>query len=263
MRHKRPFLIIAAVLTAVFLLVCFEISKNLSSNGVKPALVDISKFPLMALTKSVSGVCNLAAFRNRYETRIRALQAKTAFLTKELAGATEIAQENERLRAILSFKVKLVSKTIAAELIGRDPSNWDSSIIINKGRSDGVSPDMVVAKYDGLIGTVIEAGSNTARVMLIDNPNSKISAVIQRTREQGVLVGMGNGLCKIVYLSYDSDIKPGDIVVTGASAARAGNKGILIGEVKAVTKGANTLYASAIVRPASNLFKVEEVICIE
>lgn len=259
MRYKKTYLILAALLVVI---IWIQIVNPSFVNRIRPAITDLAEFPLKIATKVVKGVYNLAASKNRYEKKIAALEKDIALLKKETVATKEILEENQRLRALLLFRAKLPSNAIAAEVIGRDPSSWDSFIIIDKGNSDGVKPNMAIAKSEGLVGEVFEAGENTAKVMLIDNPNSKVGAVIQRTREQGMLIGLGGGLCKIIYLSYDTDAKPGDIVVTGESSSKY-LKGILIGEVTAVLKNSNSLYASAIVKPSCNLFKVEEVLCME
>ncbi|MDD5450037.1 MAG: rod shape-determining protein MreC [Candidatus Omnitrophica bacterium] len=220
------------------------------------------EFSLKAATRSARGIYNLAAFKNRYEKKIAFLEEQAGQLKKTAVQMKEAAEENERLRRLLAFKNSLAAGAIAAEVIGRDQSSWDTFIIIDKGRKEGIVQNMSVSKNDGLVGKVYETGEGVSKVMLIDNPNSKIGAVVQRTREQGILTGMGHGLCKLIYLSYDTGIKPGDVVIAAKSGGLASN-GILIGEVVKVSKDVRSLYSTAVVRPSSNLFKIEEVICTE
>lgn len=256
---KKTYLIIGIFL-ALFIL--SRIAGSQVFKRVRPAVVDLCRISLKAVTAPVRGIYNLATFRNSYERKIALLEKRLFSLANQSVRTSEILEENKRLRSLLAFKTKSASKAVAAEVIGRDLSNWDTFIIIDRGTRDGVRQNMVVAKDDGLIGVVFEAGSAASKVMLIDNPNSKVGVLIQRTREQGILVGLGGGLCKITYLSTDTDAKAGDLVITG----EGGNsylKGLLIGEVVKVQKDPHSLYASAIVRPSSNLFRIEEVLCIE
>lgn len=256
---KKTYLILAAL---VALLIWFQIARPSVINRIRPRIVDLAKFPLKIATKSIRGFYNLATFQNRYEKEIALLENKIALLTRAAVESREVLEENQRLRSLLAFKGRLPSKGIAAEVIARDPSSWDSFIIIDKGKRDGITPDMLIAKGEGLIGRVLEVGQDTSKVMLIDNPNSKIAATVQRTREQGVLVGLGGGFCKIIYLAYDTEAKPGDIILTSESS-HASVKGIVIGEITKVLRTPRSLYISALVKPSSNLFKVEEVLCIE
>lgn len=249
---RKPYLILGVFLA---LLIWFLLAKSQFIDRTRPALADLFSFPMKALNKSVGALYNVTMPRNSYERKIADLEQKVSLLTKEAVGQKGVLQENERFRGLLGFKAKVSQKTIAAEVTGRDLSNWDSFVIIDKGSADGIKPSMTVAKEDGLVGVTFEVGASMTKVMLIDNPNSRISATIQRTREQGVVVGLGAGLCKMVYLAYDTDCKPGDLAVA--------NGPILIGEIIKVLKDPHSLYTSVIIKPSSNLFKIEEVLCIE
>lgn len=256
---KKTYLILVVLLA--LLISCQAIRPPFAVN-FKTGIVDLAKFPFRVFTKTARGVYNFATFKNRYEKRIAILEKRIELLMKDTAARQEIFTENQRLRGLLSFKSRQPPKTIAAEVIARDPASLESFIIIDKGQRDGIALNMSVARPEGFIGRVFEAGASTAKVMLIDNPNSRIAAAIQRTREQGILVGSGRGLCKLIYLSYDTDAKAGDIVVVNA-LKNMPPEGLLIGEVTKVLRQASSLYASAVVKPSCNLFKVEEVLCVE
>jgi rod shape-determining protein MreC len=255
----KTYLILAAL---IVVLLWLNLTRPAFINRIRPNIVNLLEFPLKAATSSARGVYGLATFQNRYENKISLLEQKLAVLSRANVQMKELFNENERLRNLLSFKDRFASKTVAAEVIARGQTGWDTFIIIDKGAANGIDADMSVAKSDGLIGRVFEVGPGSAKIMLIDNPTSRVSVAVQRTREQGVLVGLGGGLCKLIYLSYDTDVKPGDIVITSELSSLA-TKGIPIGEVIKVVKEPRSLYASAIVKPSSNLFKIEEVLCIE
>lgn len=248
--------------TLLILLIWFSVARPSFIDGIRPKIVDLAEFPLKVSTKAIRVLYNLATFQNEYEKKIALLEKRIATLSKENIQMKELIEENERLRKLFLFRSKFGSKGIAAEVIARGQSSWDTFIIIDKGKKDGITPNMPVAKSDGLAGRVFEVGESTAKIMLIDNPNSKISATIQRTREQGVLVGLSSGLCKLIYLDRNTEAQPGDIVI--ASELRSSSaKGLLIGKVIRVLKNTNSLYASAVVKPSSNLFNIEEVLCLE
>ncbi|MCX5716691.1 MAG: rod shape-determining protein MreC [Candidatus Omnitrophica bacterium] len=205
---------------------------------------------------------NLSTPRNVYEQKIGQLNKRVAALTNAAVLAKETSDENQRLKQLLDFKNKLPQKSIAAEVIARNPSSWESFVIIDKGKQNGIDVNAAVAKSDGLIGRVFEAGEDTAKVMLIDSPGSRLGVTVQRTREQGILAGIGAGMCRITYLPYDTQAKPGDIIVTSELSGVC-VKGMMIGRITKVAKGPASLYANAIVKPSSDLFRIEEVLCIE
>ena len=113
-----------------------------------------------------------------------------------------------------------------------------------------------------LVGRVREAGKVMSKVMLINDIESKVGAIIQKNRDQGLLVGTPEGRCKLIYLAMDSDVEKGDKVMTSGMGGIF-PKGLLIGQVTDVDKEQGRLYRYAIVEPSSELSKLEEVLCIK
>jgi rod shape-determining protein MreC len=112
-----------------------------------------------------------------------------------------------------------------------------------------------------LIGKIIEAGPGVSKVLLITDPNSKIGVIIQRTRQQGILYGTFAGECRIKYLSVDAEIKAGDTV---ESAGYGGYfpKALWVGAVARAWKEPGQIYQVAEIKPATDLSRVEEVVCL-
>lgn len=191
----------------------------------------------------------------------RLLRERVALLTREAEEAKSLEAENARLKALLDFKESVPYSTIAARVIGRDPSNWSSSVIIDKGYRDGIRPNKAVLSSRGLVGRVIEVGSRSSRIILINDPNSKAGVAIARNRQGGMLVGQPGGGCRIVYLALDSDVAAGDKIMT-AGFGSIFPKDILVGEVKGIHKEPGRLYKNAVIKTAQDLSKLEEVLCI-
>lgn len=190
------------------------------------------------------------------------LKQKIRELEKELVEFEEVRLENKRLRGLLGFKQGVRKSSIPALVIGRDPNNWSSVVFVDKGRDDGITKDTVVISGGGLAGRVRESAKTMAKVMLINDIDSKVGAIVQRSREQGLVVGTLEGNCKLIYLSLDSDIKKGDKILTSGMGS-VYPKAILIGRVTEVAKEKGRLYKYAIVEPSSNLSKIEEVLCVK
>jgi len=210
------------------------------------------------------------AFFNIFSQKLTftTLASQNKYLTKELnkrqfniARLNELSQENKRLRELLAFKNNSTYKAEAAEVIGQDPNLFSRIIIIDKGLNAKLRPDMAVVTFAGIVGRLIEVGTQVSKVMLISDPNSRISARIERTREEGLLIGTLGGNCRLQYLSLDSEVKIGDVVVT--SGGEVYPKGIVIGSVIAVGQEAHGLSLYAVVKPAVKFSRLEEVLCLE
>ncbi len=222
---------------------------------------DTVNVPLKVLHGLSSGLKSVIPFASLREQNAR-LKNEIDLLKRKLDEAKLVQDENERLKEILGFRKAIPFATTPAEVIGRDPSNWSNSLIINKGITQGVQPNRAVLSTKGLVGRVLEAGRYSSRILLITDPNSKVGVVIQRNRQGGMLVGRPGGLCKMIYIALDSDVTKGDRVIT-AGLGSAFPKGILVGQVIAVGKEPGRLYKYALVRTSQDMTKLEEVLCIK
>ena len=189
------------------------------------------------------------------------LKKEIASLRQKINKAEELSIENRRLKALLSFKQNSPYALVASKVIARDPSNWSSVIIIDKGKKDGVMPSFAVITQQGLVGKVIEAGDYSSKIMLITDPNLGISALLQRSREEGLVSGTLQNLLIMRYLSADIDIKVSDIVVT-SGLSQIYPKGIMIGRVTEIGMEFSGLSRFAMIKPEVDFFSLEEVFVV-
>ena len=196
----------------------------------------------------------------REENRI--LRERVELLNRKIEESRSVSSENDRLRTVLNFRKTIPYSTVPAQVIGRDPTNWSNSLIIDKGISNGLNDNKAVLSTNGLVGRIVEIGKYSAKVLLITDPNSKVGVVIQRNRHGGILVGLPDGMCKIVYISLDSDVAPRDKVIT-AGYGSIFPKDVIVGEVVSVGKEPGRLYKYAVVKTAEDLSRLEEVLCIK
>lgn len=233
-------------------------------SGLIPALriplLNTLKYPLNLFTltgRELGGI----VFYHRNLLQNERLKKEIGLLRNKLNALNEIYLENNRLRALLSFKQKTPYKVIAARVIARSPDNWSSIIIVDKGQFNGIKRGCVVINYLGLAGRVIETTKSTSKIMLINDPDFGVSAIIQRSRQEGLVTGtLGNSLI-MKYLTQDSDVKVSDSVITSGLTSSY-PKGLVIGAVTAVGEEFSGLSHYAIIRPAVDLSNLEEVLII-
>lgn len=205
----------------------------------------------------------------KYFVRIKALseenlslRQRVAALSVELARTRDIALENKRLKTLSDFKGELPYKTVIAKVIARDPVDWRSGLIIDKGKKHGIKEHMPCATKDGLIGSVIEVGPAFSKIMLITDAASRVGVVLKDSRESGVLIGSPIGKCRVIYLGLDSDITLGETVTTAGFSAFF-PKGLAVGKVEKVGADNARLYKYAVLALFQDMGKIEEVLCID
>ena len=100
--------------------------------------------------------------------------AEVERLRAQAARLREVEAENDRLRSLLDFRQQIPFDVVGARVVARDSVQWWHTILIDCGRNRGVGPRMPVLADGGLLGmTTEQIGSDTARVLLLVDPNSR------------------------------------------------------------------------------------------
>jgi rod shape-determining protein MreC len=189
------------------------------------------------------------------------LRAEVEGLTRDVAQLQEASAENVRLRRLVGFRTQAGLSTVAARVAMRDPSRWFTTMTIDRGARDGVRFRDAVVTADGLVGRIMEVYPTASRVLLIGDPRSAVGVLVQSTRDAGVLEGQGQAVLRLRYVSRESSLRPGDVVVTsGLGGVFPG--GLRVGTVRVVSRPAGALFQEAEVTPAATLARLEEVLVI-
>ncbi|MGQ9748143.1 MAG: rod shape-determining protein MreC [Candidatus Caldatribacteriaceae bacterium] len=187
--------------------------------------------------------------------RLSILASENALLREELEKL-RMELEAHQVREEIGFEV------IPAQVIGRDPYDWLGKAIIDRGKNDGIEKNMVVVTYQGMVGRVEIVYDSYSVVRLLLSPSLAVGILVQRTRDLGVAVGDGNGLCIIKYLYRHSELRKGDLVVTSGLGPRT-PRGIVVGKIIEVREQAGSLFQEAILQPNCDFSLLERVLVIK
>lgn len=189
------------------------------------------------------------------------LEDQNKKLTAEVARLTESAKTADRLEKLVGLRSTYSLESTAARIIGGSPDAWTKTVTIDKGTVDGLAIGMPVCNSGGVIGQIVEAGATSSTVLLLNDENSGISAMVQSSRAQGVLQGQPDGSLVLSYVPADAEVAVGDIVITSGLGG-VFPKGLPLGTVTAANKTANATYYSIVVRQQSSAENNEEVLVI-
>lgn len=260
MRSRRPYYFLAVF--ALPLLVFFQ--NPVIKEPLRAISFSLLK-PFFLLTTATTdafstGKDNATRFWKTFQTQPD-YEARITELESELGKVQEMAKENERLRKLLEFRDTLAGKKIAAQVIGWDPSPWRKTLILDKGTSQGIRKDMAVIVPEGLIGRILETGPSTSRVILLQDSDSRVSAIADKSRAQGVVAGSGREALTLEYLELESSVEVGETVLTSGLNGTF-PKGIQIGKITSLSKDATGLHLQAKIHSSVRFSKLEEVICL-
>ena len=188
------------------------------------------------------------------------LQSLVDELQMKLGRQQEDVLEAQRLRSLLSFGNSGVGRTVVARVIGGDPTRANRTVTIDKGLSHSCKPDSAVITPQGIVGRVIHASNFFSIVQMILDSQSGVGIMMQSTRRQGLLRGTGGGMLELEYIDDDNDLKEGDGLIT-SGLDRIYPKGLPVGVIASIGPRRG-LFKAVQVRPAADLGRLEEVICV-
>lgn len=183
----------------------------------------------------------------------RGIEKNNQFIETELS--------NLRLRSLLSFEKTVDSSLLAAEVIGKDPSPWFKTMIINKGMADGVEKGFPVVVSEGLVGQIVDVSTNYAKVLLLVDHNSAVDSMVQRSRARGIVKGESATRFIFKYVLNKEDVKTGDNVISSGLDG-VFPKGLRIGAVTAIQQRRSGIFQEVVVKPYVDFEKLEEVLVL-
>ena len=173
----------------------------------------------------------------------------------------ELLATNKRLQELLHFTETLNWPGSAAQVIGRDPSGWFESILIDKGKQSRFKVNMPVLDARGVVGRLVSVSPNYSKALLIIDQNSAVDCMVQRSREKGIVKGVSEKICKLEYVVKTGDVAVGDTVIT-SGMGRVFPKGLPVGEVIEVKSSPGELFLNITVKPMVDFSKLEEVLIV-
>ena len=261
-RQRTAVLFIAVMLGHIIL-----ISAQVNSRAGVPLLEVVTFGTFAEVQRAASTVTGGVRTAWKGYVNLRGVRAENEQLKKQLADLQvqfqqerAAAEHAHQLEALLGFPRQVGVQTIAAGVIGAGASPDFRTMTVDRGSSAGLKANMAVISPSGVVGRVVTVASRAAKVQLLVDRNAGAGALVERSRAQGVVLGSGEDLLRMDYVSGIADVKPGDtIVASGIDGIYP--KGFLIGKVESVDRGAG-IFKVIRVRPAVDFNRLEEVLVV-
>ncbi len=264
---SRNLLIFVAV--ALFLAINFIVITT-SSRDTLP-VSGIERITISVVSPFQKGVTQSFGFiKEVWETYFLAVLAvnENIQLKKKLGRSIEIKTQNEelvleniRLKKFVNFTGQMPDTYVAAQIIARDPSPWFKTVMIDKGRKDGLAKGSPVLVSEGIVGQLIEVAPQYSRVLLIIDRNSAVDALVQDSRVRGIVKGNSEDHCSFVYTLRKDEVKEGEMIVS-SGLDQVFPKGLRIGRISKVTKVHSQLFQDITIETSVDFDKIEEVLVL-
>lgn len=180
------------------------------------------------------------------------LRADNRRLTIANSQNKALETENHLLSQMLNYAVPPEVEFITAKVVAEEGDAFAHAITVYIGNNSKITKGQVVIGDKGIVGRVEKVGRNYAKIFLINDINSKIPVMIEKSRVRGILSGENSLLPKMIFIPLETEIIEGDIVVTSGIGGIFPS-GMRVGEVVSSGKGAVQ------VKPFNDLNRLEYV----
>lgn len=271
MRNKRiPRLIllggVAVVLVVLLILTTTGIVKiPFLDTVVRVTVVPVQQFFTNVITNTQRYFDEMA-FQRELESAYNQVLEDNKQLQVRVGENEELRRENERLLKLLGRAEETAEEEfLLGRVVAMNPSSWFSSFTIDIGSNQGAQLNDPVLNSDGLIGRITEIHGGYAVVTTIIDGRSAVSAMIERTRDSGIIRGNlylteQDELCRMSYLREGAQVIIGDRVITSGLDG-VYPKGLYIGTVRDINRDASSDHY-VVVNPAVNFQSIEEVLVL-
>ncbi len=262
---KRNLIIIILITVVVLSVAAFSMRTGNSavSNVVGSIISPVQKVTAVAVNSTGNFFKNIFnSGKNAKE--VKKLQEEVLSLQSQLRMIEGYKEENIRIRALIDLNDNRKDiKSVGANIIGRDSTEFHNTLTIDKGSKDGIKKNAVVTVPEGLVGIVCEVGYNFSKVRTLYDSECSVAAVCPRSGDLGVVESSGTlsdqGQCKMRYIDKAAKIVAGDMIETSGTGGVC-PRGILIGKVNDIKEDSRKLTLNAVVETSVNIDSIDKVL---
>ncbi len=204
----------------------------------------------------IDGVTSAASLKDENARLRRRLDSAHG----QQASARAATAENKELKKLLDLPFVEDANSIAAPVVEGAPGNFELTVQIGKGESDGVGVDMPVVTGAGLVGRVLEVSRDRATVLLLEDPESGVGVKMEKSGATGVVKGRGDSnTMHADFVDPNADVTKGEIVYTSGLQNSPFPAAIPVGTVSKVTKTPGDLQQDILVKPLVDFSRLDYV----
>lgn len=254
-----------ALLLGNFVLMAFDAKTNSQERVVRTWTQVAANFiqsPITSISSSVTNYFQSLVTLRSAQSENDVLKQRVQELEIELQNRESLAAENTRLNSLLELKKQSNYKLLPAQIIGRDPSVWFDTLIINRGSLDGVKLNMPIVDNGGVVGKVTAVSPLTAQIFLITKDKESEGGFIGQlgtSNALGVVTGKGQReTLEMGYVPGSVEVQIGEIIYTSGQEGIY-PAGLKIGEIVEVRSGSATTAHQIFIKPSANFSSMQEV----
>jgi rod shape-determining protein MreC len=195
------------------------------------------------------------AYRRSTTVDVHELRAQRDSLSALVAAEATLAEENRKLRSLLSLRARAGAEFVPAEVLHVGLAGAESTFLINVGSRQGVKIGSPVLAPEGLLGIVVEVEDHTAQAIDWTNPDFRVSAMTADGEAYGIVEARRGtyreeDLLALTGAPFHTDVQPGTPIVTSGRGT-VYPRGIPLGVILGIEEADTGWRKSYLIRPAA------------
>ena len=269
MNRNKQTEVLGGVVTAIILILLIFLSNI--GNGKLTFVESFANTVVSPIQNLFVSLKNKASGNSKYFSDIenlikenKELKEKNSKLEEQVRELEIVKADNETMQEYMNLTQKYAEyKTIPAYVINKDISNLGNNIVINAGSDDGIAVNMTVIADKGLVGHVISVTKKTSKIQVIIDPASTVSCCISTTDQSLICKGTldNDQVLRASMIPTGAELIQGDSISTSGIGGIY-RKGIYIGTIKEIITTSNIIDRYAIVEPAVDFSRLNNVLVI-
>lgn len=228
-------------------------------NGARDALAPAQN-AVSDITRPVADWWNGTTSAGRIERENRALRRRIGRLEGQVAAGRAAQAENRRLRENQGFTWAPGIPSVPAQLIAASPGNFEDTVAIDRGTTDGIAVGMPVIAGAGVVGRISGASRTRATIQLITDPDSGIGVRLSATNTFAVAKGRsGSDRLQVDFVAPDVAVRRGEALVTSGLQNAAYPADLPVARVVSVDRRRAALDQTILAEPLVDMARLQFV----
>jgi rod shape-determining protein MreC len=226
------------------------------------ALLPVQRVLAVPVEMVQGGDDYLRGLRSAQEAE-RAAAQRVAAQAERALRTEQLAQENQRLRALLELRAATPVRSAPAEVLYEAADPYSRKVFIDRGTAQGVVAGAPVISDTGVLGQVTRTYTLTSEVTLLADKDAAIPVLNLRTQQRGAAFGGGpDGGMELRFASANADVKVGDPLQTSGLDGIY-PPGLPVARVTAVERRVESGFARIQLQPEAKPDGVRHVLVLE
>ena len=209
------FAIILFAFSVILFIGRFELTqtaKNLRSQvtSISYSISHIVSMPSNLINSGIQSIIDLKEIYQQLENYRKNQLTSSSSFQDIVSMKLKIAQYEELLNLTADLEYDFVTSRIVADFSDK----IIGTILIKSNETEKLFVDMPAIGPNGILGRVSSVDNKIARVLLLNNINSRLPVSISENAYQGIMIGQGQKNPIVEYVREYKNINVGDIVST-------------------------------------------------